>query len=348
MEKNRNSTNLFGLADALDDNAKVKILSLFIYNSNPVIAVANQNKLIKNLRRENLFTVVSEIFHTDTCDYADIILPATSQLEQYDLMYSWGHFNLQYNDKSIEPLGEAVSNTELFRRMAKVMNFKEEKFTFNEEKLIKLSLNWDSPTMQKINFKKIKENGFVRLNVGSADERIPHKNGNFKTPSKKFEFFSSIYKDGGSILDAYTQGNVLVKDEEVDPLPNYIPSKIKKDEFVLLSPKSHMFLNSGYANLNNNKEIANKQRIYINENDAKKYSISDEDEVEIWNEKGKIFAYAKITNEIIKGVVLINHGFWMKHIGGGTVNMLVSNIPGKIGQGITVNDTKVRIKRKIC
>ena len=109
-----------------------------------------------------------------------------------------------------------------------------------------------------------------------------------------------------------------------------------------------MFLNSGYANLNNNKEIANKQRIYINENDAQKYSISDEDEVEIWNEKGKIFAYAKITNEIIKGVVLINHGFWMKHIGGGTVNMLVSNIPGKIGQGITVNDTKVRIKRKIC
>ena len=347
-KKNRNSTNLFGLADALDDNAKVKILSLFIYNSNPVIAVANQNKLIKNLRRENLFTVVSEIFHTDTCDYADIILPATSQLEQYDLMYSWGHFNLQYNDKSIEPLGEAVSNTELFRRMAKVMNFKEEKFTFNEENLIKLSLNWNSPSMQKINFKKIKENGFVRLNVGSADERIPHKNGNFKTPSKKFEFFSSVYKDGGSILDAYTQGNVLVKDEEVDPLPNYIPSKIKNDEFVLLSPKSHMFLNSGYANLNNNKEIANKQRIYINENDAQKYSISNEDEVEIWNEKGKIFAYAKITNEIIEGVVLINHGFWMKHIGGGTVNMLVSNIPGKIGQGITVNDTKVRIKRKIC
>ena len=122
VEDSRNSVNLFDLASALSPDAIVPIKSLFVYNANPVIAAANQLKLIENLCRKDLFTVVSEIFQTDTCDYADILLPATSQMEQKD-SYSWGHYNIQFNHKAIEPLGEAVPNTELFRRLAQVFLF---------------------------------------------------------------------------------------------------------------------------------------------------------------------------------------------------------------------------------
>ena len=107
-----------------------------------MIAAANQTKLVQNLCREDLFTVVSEIFQTDSCDYADILLPATSQLEQKDLMYSWGHFNIQYNDQAIEPVGEAVSNTELFRRLASTFSFEEDIFQENDENLMLKSMNW--------------------------------------------------------------------------------------------------------------------------------------------------------------------------------------------------------------
>ncbi len=345
--KNRNSINLFGLSDALESDAKVKILSLFIYNSNPLIAVANQQKLLKNLKRENLFTVVSEIFHTDTCDYADIILPATSQLEQQDLMYSWGHFNLQYNDRAIEPLGESVSNSELFRRLANVMGFKEERFKFDDEKLLEISLDWNSKQLKGVTLEKIKKKGFARLNVGKVDQRIPHQEGNFKTNSGKFEFFSSSYENGGSILESYTQGINIDNGISVDPLPNYIPNKQNNDEFILLSPKHHYFLNSGYTNLNNNGDISTKQKIVINTKDAKKYNITENEKLEIWNDLGKIFAYASIGDDTLQGVVIISHGYWIKHVKGGTVNTLVKNSPGKIGQGITINDTKVKIKKVV-
>ena len=150
VEDGRNSINLFDLASALNSDAHHPIKSLFVYNANPVIAAANQAKLLENLCREDLFMIVSEIFQTDTCDYADILLPATSQLEQKDLMYSWGHYNIQYNHKAIEPLGEAVSNTELFRRLAKVFSFNDNVFTRNDDEIMVASMIWDHKHMENI------------------------------------------------------------------------------------------------------------------------------------------------------------------------------------------------------
>ena len=159
-----------------------------------MIAAADQSRLLKNLCREDLFIIVSEVFQTDTCDFADILLPATSQLEQKDLMYSWGHFNIQYNHKAIEPLGEAVSNTELFRRLAKVFSFDEDVFARNDDKIKFDSMIWDHEHMEDITLHSLSEEGLQGLmSVMPKPEYLtvlgnfqPHQNGlNLPAPKVK-------------------------------------------------------------------------------------------------------------------------------------------------------------------
>ena len=346
VEDGRKSINLFDLASALSPDADHSIKSLFVYNANPVIAAADQSRLLKNLCREDLFIIVSEVFQTDTCDFADILLPATSQLEQKDLMYSWGHFNIQYNHKAIEPLGEAVSNTELFRRLAKVFSFDEDVFARNDDKIMFDSMIWDHEHMEDITLHSLSEEGFARLNVGDAKTRTPHRFGKFPTPSERFEFASSQSETGGEILEVYRQGvEDKKKYQAVNALPSYKPNMIPDKGFVLISPKHHHFLNSGYTNFNLDKEIATKQTVMINPVDAKAYDIKPGEKLSLWNDLSEICVFADITDDVISGVLVVSHGFWRRHVKGNTVNALVRSAPSVIGQGITVNDTIVFIKK---
>ena len=156
------------------------IRSLFVYNANPMSMVMEQAKLEEGLAREDLFTVVSEHFITDTAKYADIVLPATTQLEQADLMFSWGHLYLSYNNPAIAPVGEAVSNTELFRRLAKAMEITDPFFFRSDEEMIAQSMDWSSPVLEGITVETLKAKGYQRLNMPSADEWAPHREGNFR------------------------------------------------------------------------------------------------------------------------------------------------------------------------
>ncbi len=131
--------------------------------------------------------VVSEQFMTDTADYADIVLPATTQLEQDDIMFSWGHLYVTYNHQAIEPMGEAIPNTELFRRLAARMGFEEDCFKRSDEDMIAESFDWSHPHMEGITVESLKEQGWQRLNVPPPDEYAPHVEGNFRTPSGKTE-----------------------------------------------------------------------------------------------------------------------------------------------------------------
>ena len=166
------------------------IKSLFVYNGNPVVVTPEQDKVVQGLSREDLFTVVSDHFLTDTARFADIVLPATTQIEQEDIMFSWGHFYLSYNNQSIQPLGEAVSNTELFRRLARAMNFNDPHFYRDDAQMIEEAIDWNAPLMQGITLSNLKEKGFARLNIPSADKYAPHAEGNFPTPSGKCEFWN--------------------------------------------------------------------------------------------------------------------------------------------------------------
>jgi anaerobic selenocysteine-containing dehydrogenase len=153
------------------------------------------------LSREDLFTVVSEHFLTDTAGYADLVLPATTQLEQHDIMFSWGHFYVTLNTPAIEPIGEAISNTELFRRLAARMGFTEECFTRTDEQMTAEAFDWSAPAMAGISLESLRQSGWARLNLPPADQYAPHAEGNFPTPSGKVEFRSSIAKQAGRHSD---------------------------------------------------------------------------------------------------------------------------------------------------
>src|ERR1700746_1688379 len=160
--------NQWRLGPALLDEDKLDppIKSLFVYNSNPAIVVPEQDKIIRGLEREDLFTVVSEQFLTDTARYADIVLPATTQLEQFDIMFSWGHLYLTLNEPAIAPLGETVPNTELFRRLAKTMGFNDPYWQRSDEEMAMAALDWNHPALAGIELASLRRSGYARLNVG--------------------------------------------------------------------------------------------------------------------------------------------------------------------------------------
>src|SRR5262249_31375582 len=150
------------------------------------------------LSREDLFTVVSEQVMTDTAEYADIVLPATSQLEQHDIMFSWGHLYLTLNTPAIAPLGEAVPNTELFRRLAARMGFTDDCFTATDRELLARAFDWSSAALAGITLETLAETGWARLNLPDADHYAPHAEGNFPTPSGKVELLSSLAAQAGN------------------------------------------------------------------------------------------------------------------------------------------------------
>lgn len=345
VEEGRRVVNLFGLADALEPQVAPAIKVLFVYNANPVTAVADQGGLVCGLKRDDLFTVVSEIFPTDTTDYADIVLPATSQLEQLDLMYSWGHFNIQINNPAIPPRGEAVSNTELFRRLAQHMGLDDPALHRNDETLARDAIDWKAEHVAGIDVDRLSRDGYARLNVGAPDRRNPHAEGGFPTPSGKCELASAAAHEGGRMLEVYRQGYTgSDPGGTVDTLP-FFREDTQADEgpFVLISPKTHHFLNSGYANMTTKPEDFAEQQVWIHPEDAERKNIKDGDRVSIFNIQGSVEAKARITQDTLNGVLVMTHGFWRKHVHGATVNTLVRHRPAEIGRAPTINDTRVDI-----
>jgi anaerobic selenocysteine-containing dehydrogenase len=298
------------------------------------------------LQREDLFTVVSEIFPTDTTDYADIVLPATSQLEQHDLMYSWGHFNIQINNPAIPPRGEAVSNTELFRRLAKHMGLDDPAMQRTDETLSREAIDWEAKNVAGIDLDRLGREGYARLNVGAPDERCPHAEGNFPTPSGKCELASSTAHEGGRMLEVYRQGcSVSDPGGAVDPLPDYRDTAAENEcPFLLVSPKTHHFLNSGYANMTAKTESYAEQAVWIHPADAERKGIADGQAVRLFNAQGEVAAKAFITDDTIEGVLVVTHGFWRKHVCGPTVNALVRHRPAEIGRAPTINETRVDVR----
>src|SRR5215510_14533478 len=346
--------NQWRLGSALlgEDKLDPPIKSLFVYNSNPAIAVPEQDKNIRGLEREDLFTVVSEQFLTDTARYADIVLPATTQLEQFDIMFSWGHLYLSLNQKAIEPLGEAVPNTELFRRLARTMGFDDRQRQRSDEEMALDALDWTSPALQGITMDLLKEKGWARLNVGTADTYAPHAAGNFLTPSGKCEFKASMAAGGNFVLPLFRQGsNEFQAGESVDPLPTYIPPRespatnprlAAKYPLNVISPKSHAFLNSSYGNLPNQLHHAGEQVVIINPKDALARNVGEGSFVRIFNDRGSFEAIAKVSAEVMQGVIVAPLGYWRDlSRAKATVNALNPSAYADLGRAPTFSDALV-------
>lgn len=349
--------NQWLLGQALTGELKLDppIQSLFVYNSNPLIVAPEQPKMAEGLSRSDLFTVVSEQFITDTARYADIVLPAATQAEQLDLMFSWGHFYLSLNQKAIEPQGEAVPNTELFRRLAKAMGLTDPFFQRSDEQMALESMDWSSPMLQGVTMDLLKEKGFARLNVGSPDNYLPHAEGKFPTASGKVELKASAAAGGNFVVPVFRQGSNEFQDgSPVDPLPHYVPpnesaasnpAAAAKYPLNLLSPKSHAFLNSGYANIARQLGHAGDPFVLINSADAQSRRINQGSAIDVFNARGQFAARAEISDEVMPGVVVAPMGYWMSHSrSNSTVSAVNPNKFADLGRAPTFSDNLVEIR----
>lgn len=330
------------------------IKSLFVYNSNPVSQAPNAGQIVAGLMREDLFTVASELFITDTAKYADILLPATMQAEQLDLMVTWGHLYVMLNTPAIKPPGECVPNVELFRRLAGAMGFTDEHWSLSDEEMIRRSYDWDAPAMQGITLEKLKDKGWMRLNVGLPGERAPHAEGNFKTPSGKCEFAASAAAGGNFVVPVWRSGyEGMQPGTPVDAVPNYIPSHenaaseaASRYPLNLVSPKPHAFLNTQYANEPTQQRRQGEQLIVIHPVDAGKRAIEHGSYVRVFNERGAFEARAELSEDVSPGLMMTNVGHWPGLNRSGTaVNSTTSSRHCNLGQAGTYCDNLVEVRK---
>ena len=342
IPKGTRSINMSQLADALNDNNLAPpIKALIVYNSNPAAVCPDQSKVIRGLKRDDLFTVVLEQFPTDTVDYADIVLPATTQLEHWDLHTSYGHLHVQINEPAIAPLGESLPNTEIFRLLSKAMKLEPELYEATDIELIKEALEPSAGgfnpanVMSKITFDQLKKEGSMRLDL--PKDYAPFANGNFPTPSGKCEFFSTSMQKLG-----------------LDPLPSYTPShedpQTRMDlaahyPIQLLSPPDPAFLNSSFANLDWQKQDAGRPTLLISPKDAASRGITEEARVRIFNNRGEFLAHAKITDAVLSGVAVAQGLWWNKDIPGkANANATTSTAITDLGAGATFFDNLIEVE----
>jgi anaerobic selenocysteine-containing dehydrogenase len=333
-DSKKRKVNMIQIGRALNDpSMNPPIHAMIVYNSNPAVIAPDQNQVIKGLMRDDLMTVVLEHFITDTARYADYVLPATTQLEHWDLMVSWGQNYINLNQPPLTPRGQSKPNSEIFRALAKAMDFQEEYLYESDLDIIQKSLKSDHPYMKGITFESLLESGWARLQLPTP--WLPHANGNFATPSKKCEFFSKPSEDS-----------------KVSGLPEHKPvaysdEDLKKYPLQLLAIKStHHFLNTSHANV---KHLLRKEGIPyldIHQMDAKARGIVEGDEVKVHNEKGQVILTARIKNKVRPGVVCMPQGFWPSLMkGASSANALTNDLLTDMGNGAALQEARVEVTK---
>jgi anaerobic selenocysteine-containing dehydrogenase len=327
------------------------IKSMMCWNANPVTQAPETDKIVQGLLNEELFLVSAEHFISDTASYADILLPASMGAEQEDMILSWGHLYLTYNAKCVESPGEAIPNNEIFRRLAARMGYQEENFLWSDSECLENYVDWDSPACEGITLETLRQEGFARLNVGTKDNRAPHKAGHFPTPSGKCEFeitgaTNFVAGPFRQMYDGFQPGELL------DSLPDYVcsrettatnPELAKKYPLNIISPKSHGFLNSCYANMEQKIKGQGEQFIMINALDAELRNINQGDNVRVFNDRGAFEGEAKITADVNPGLIVATLGYW-RQLNKGTVNSISSAEFVNMGHAPTFSDNLVQVE----
>jgi anaerobic selenocysteine-containing dehydrogenase len=348
--------NNLQLGRALTGDMKLDppIMGLYIYNTNPVSQAPETNAIVRGLSREDLFFVTAEHFVTDTAAYADIVLPATMAGEHDDMMFSWGHFYLTINEKAIEPCGEAKSNAEIFRLLAAAMGFDDPQFKMSDMELAEHYVQWDAPQMAGIGMDHFRRHGYFHLAVGTPDDRLPHASGNFPTPSGKVEF---LVKDAKNFVAPpfRMMYEAMQSGEDVDPLPGYVPPResvatnpklAERYPLNVISPKSHGFLNSCYANEPHKIKGQGEQFVMISPKDAEMRSIRDGDPVRVFNDRGDFEGLARVTDDVRDGVIVATLGYWRSlNRSDGSVNSISSAEFCGLGRAPTFSDNLVQVVR---
>ncbi len=327
--------NHAAIGDALTA-AQPPVRAVIVYNNNPVAVCPDSDKVVAGFAREDLFCVVMDSFLTDTADYADIVLPATTQLEHYDVHKSYGHLYVLANNPAIAPVGESLPNSEVFRRLAARMGYDEACFRDSDEDICRSALKSGNARMQGIAWDKVKESGWQRLRV---DERfVPFAEGGFPTPSRKCEFYSAWLKEQG-----------------LDPLPFFNPpaesvasnpERARKYPLAFLSPPARNFLNSTFANLKRFRDQEGEPALEMHGGDAAARGIADGDRVRVFNDRGGYTLRARVNDKPRRGVVVAPSVWWRKHSPDGrNANSVTSQRTSDLGGGATFYDCLVEVEK---
>jgi anaerobic selenocysteine-containing dehydrogenase len=328
--------NMSRLGEALTEIDDPPVKALIVYNSNPASVAPDRQTVLRGLRRDDLFTVVLEQFQTDTADYADVLLPATTQLEHEDLHRAYGHLYVMYNAKAIEPLGEALPNSEIFRRLAAAMNLDFPELKASDEELMRDALRDTGESMRGIDLESLRERGWMRLNVPSP--HLPFRSGaKLPTASGKIEIASERAAAAG-----------------VDRLPEYVPPYESEERnpllaerypLSLISPPAHSFLNSTFVNVASLRRSAGKPTLEIHPDDAQRRGIAGGQRVTIFNDRGAFTAEAVVSEKVRPGVVSAPSVWWGKLTEDGTnANHTTSQALTDLGAAATFYDNLVEVR----
>ncbi|MFO1310893.1 MAG: molybdopterin oxidoreductase family protein [Burkholderiales bacterium] len=320
--------NMSAIGDALLEARDPPIRAVYVYNSNPVAVAPESGKVRAGFARADLFCVVHEIFKTDTADFADILLPATTQLEQIDVHTSYGHLYALANNRAIEPLGEALPNTEVFRRLAARMGFDEPCFRDSDEDIARMAFRRDDPRGRELDWDSLREAGWRRLAVPA--QYAPFATGGFPTPSGKCQFATAA----------------LGPPRFVPPRESALsdPGLAARYPLAFISPPARNFLNSSFANLPAFVEEEGAPRLDIHPQDATPRRIADGDRVRIFNDRGSFTATARVSDRARPGVVVAPSIWWQKlSPDGRNANAVTSQALTDMGRAATFYDCLVDV-----
>ncbi|MDQ2989149.1 MAG: molybdopterin-dependent oxidoreductase, partial [Pseudomonadota bacterium] len=313
-----------------------KLEAVIVYNANPLAIAPDSDKVMRGFLREDLFTVVLEHFQTDSADYADILLPATTQLEHVDAHLAYGHLYMMANNAAIAPMGEAKPNTEIFRLLAARMGFDDPCFSESDDQLAAQAFDKRDARAVHFDWDALKQRGWQKLNMPDA----PFADGGFPTPSGKCEFYSATMLTDGH-----------------DPLPTYTPpyeSAASNPELALkyplamISPPARNFLNSTFVNVKSLRGGEGEPHLDIHPADSAERGIADGEMVRIFNDRGSFVAKARVTPKARAGLV-VGLSVWWKKLAtdGRNANEVTSQRLTDMGRGPTFYDTLVQVEKAV-
>lgn len=310
-----------------------RIEALIVYNANPVAVAPDSVKVAQGFAREDLFTIVLEHFQTDTADYADILLPATTQLEHTDVHTAYGHYYMMANNAAIAPRGEAKPNTEIFRLLAQRMGFDDACFADTDQEIAAQAFKRSDPRAAGCDWENLKQQGWQKLAMPAA----PFASGNFPTPSGKCEFFSHRMEAAG-----------------LDPLPSHIapyesaasnPSLASRYPLAMISPPARNFLNSSFVNVQSLRDTEGEPKLELHPIDAAARGIASGDTVRVFNDRGSMTLAARVSAKTRPGLV-VGWSIWWKKLSadGKNVNELTSQKLTDMGNAPTFYDVLVEVE----
>lgn len=329
--------NMIRLGDALTlRDAGVggpPVQALVVYNSNPASVAPDRNRVLTGLRRADLFTVVLEHFQTDTADYADYVLPATTQLEHWDVHLAYGHHYATLNRPAIAPMGECKPNTQIFRELASRMALGDPCFADDDDALLRQALTTTDPKMTTVTYDGLMEHGWMRLNVPRP--YLPYADGGFPTPSGKCEFYSARMEAMGlDPLPAFTPPHEF---------PERVPELAAKYPLTLISSPRHQFLNSTFVNIASLRRDAEPE-VTLHRADAQRRGIAEGMSVVVFNDRGAFSAVARVGDAVREGVAWAPSVWWGKLTGDGhNANETTSQQLTDMGGGPVYYDNLVEV-----